>query len=177
MGPELIVPLMLAGTGVAAYGMYQQRQAAKQEGKNAQAIANYNAQIARQEAESKAQAAESAAEQQKRRGDILRSQIIGGVGKSGVALSGAPLTSLIDTEQQLGLEYLNILKGASNTRAFGESQAQGIELQGKSYAISGKNAARGATLGAFGGIASGIGNAYYSKYSLKSMGAFDNKTT
>ncbi len=162
------IPLMLAGTGIAAYGQYQQGQAAEQEAKNAAAISEYNARVAEQEG--KAQELKSVSEAQKfaRQGEALLAEQQVRYSKGGVLTGvGTPVTVGVGTAKQLEIDRQMILREGTEAVKFAESRAAGMRLQAKSYRQQGKYAGRGAILSATGTVLSGLGAAGYARYQLK----------
>jgi len=129
-GP-LAIPLIIAGTGLAAAGQIQQGRVAAAEGESAQNIANYNAAVMEQQAKAKIFKGRFEQVKQVKRGEEIKSS----------ARVGKPLSLLSEAELAAKLELEMLLIGyeseISAQRA--ESQATLDRLQGKLYKQRGKN--------------------------------------
>jgi hypothetical protein len=137
---------MIVGTAVAAYGAYQQGQAAKASAQFNAQVANQNAQAAR--AQSLMQQQQQQREQYKRLGAIRAAQ-----GASGGTMEGSALDVLGETAAQGELERQNIAyRGEMAARGYGNTAS--LDLFG------GKQAAQAGTLTAIGTVAKGAGSAY-----------------
>jgi len=151
--------LLKAGTGMTVAGGIQQGRDAETEAKNAQATANYNAQI--QEQEAKAIEAKTAFEQsrQAEEGARIESSLLANIGASGAVPSiGTPL--LIQAKQASELELENLMIGYEGQigAARARSQAALDRLQGRIYRQRGRNIARGRYMGAGATLLKGFGS-------------------
>lgn len=117
-GAEIaIIALAAAGTGVAAYGQYQQGKNAQAQAKAQSAINLYNSKVAKREAEAEAKAAAFESAQFAKRAKSLRKKQAAIIGASGVEAEGSPLLVQEDTAAELALE-------ASNIRQTGQRRVQ-----------------------------------------------------
>lgn len=173
MGLEtIIIATMLAGTGVAAYGAYQQGQAAKAEAKNKASIAAYNAEVARREGEAKRRASEAEAARFKRYMAEKQGEQISAIGRSGVLFSGSPLTVIADTESQMYLDYLNILREGSEKQRQMEAQAGGLMMEAGAFKSQAKYASAASWMGAAGTALTGFGTTGYTAWQMKQAGSW-----
>ena len=76
----LAVPLILAGTGVAAAGAIQSGRVARATGENAQRIANYNAAVQQQQAKATRRRATIAQRRQAERAARIKSTLLSKIG-------------------------------------------------------------------------------------------------
>ena len=134
-----IVPAMLAGAGISAYGSYQQGKSAQQQAKAEAAWNAYNAKVGQREAEAEKAAARFESQQAKRQADQLLSRQRALIGKSGVEMAGSPLLVAEDTAAQLAKEQMNI-------RMRGERRVANIRSQSL-LDISKASASRSAAAG------------------------------
>ena len=81
---ELAVPLLIAGTAVSAYSVYQQNKSAQQQSRAQAAWSRYNAQVAQREAEAERKAAAFESKQQRRQGAMLLARQRALIGASGI---------------------------------------------------------------------------------------------
>ncbi|NQT03374.1 MAG: hypothetical protein HQ580_15205 [Planctomycetes bacterium] len=108
-GAEIaMISLMAAGTGVAAYGQVKQGQTAASQAKQSAAWQDYNAKVAKREADAERRAADFEATQHTRRSKQLLAHQRALIGKSGVTPEGSPLLLAEDTAAQLAIEGANI---------------------------------------------------------------------
>ena len=115
----VITAAAVAGTGVAAYGQYQQGKTAQSQAKAQSAWNMYNAKVAQREAESERQAAAFESKQQKRRAGALLARQRALIGASGVEMEGSPLLVAEDTAAELAKEEVNLrLTGQRRVAAF-----------------------------------------------------------
>jgi len=166
----MIAVTALAGTGVQAFGMYQQGQAAKAQGKAEQDIANYNAQVAEQQAEEERRAAAFQAQKHEREGEALQARQKALYAKGGVSLQGSPLSVLADSAYELEMDRLMILRDGRIKEGQMRSRAATSRMQGSAAAQRGRNQYYGSMLSAGGTILSGTSNAYYNNKMLKMHG-------
>lgn len=161
-GAEIaIIALAAAGTGMAAYGMYQQGKQAEQQAKAEAAWHSYNALIAKRGAEAERQAAAFEAGQQRKKAKQLLARQRALIGAAGVTVEGSPLLVMEDTAAELALENINIrMRGARRVSAY-ESQS----ILDISKASAAKSAAGGyRRAGAWGAGASLLSGAAYTGY-------------
>lgn len=136
--------IISVGTSAASGGL--QSMGTRAQAKSEANIAEYNAAIAKNEAQASEAAARFEANQHHRRA----AQIIGSqraaYGKSGVAFEGSPLLVIADTERQLNLESSVIRRNASvNKQRY--TQQQGIfNMQASGAKSYGKYASAGSLL-------------------------------
>ena len=154
MGLEVLAGLAIAS---AVTGGVMQAQAASVEGKSAQNIANYNAQVAEQEA--KAVEQRTALEQRREAQAAARRQstLEARLGASGaVTTAGAPL--LLQAKQASESELENLLIGyeGATQAARLRSQAVGIRAGGKLARQRGRAKATGALIGAGTSVITGF---------------------
>jgi len=157
---------MLAGTAISAYGAYAQGKAAQQEAENAAVISEYNAQVSEREAAAIDRATTKRDEILQQQAREFEATQRATYGRSGVTMSGSPLTVLATTAQTLEQDRLTELAEYDLRASQARSQAVGQRLQGKSYQSQAKSAGRGAILSgvgtAFGGLSSAA--AYKTRY-------------
>jgi len=107
-GGEAAVILALTGAGVAGYSAYQQGQNAASQAKQSAAWQDYNAKVAKREADAERQAADFKATQHTRQAKQLLARQRAIIGGSGVTMEGSPLLLAEDTAAQLAIEGANI---------------------------------------------------------------------
>lgn len=114
------------------------------EGRSAQNIANFNAEVAKQEARATREKAAFAQKRQAKRGVAVKSAL---VAKLGAGLT-SPVAADLIAEQAAELELENLLIGFEGEVAAGraESQAELDRLQGRLARQRGKSAARRANI-------------------------------
>lgn len=130
-------------------GLFEQLSGAaalRTEGASAQNIANFNAAVAKQEAEAQRKRGGFAQKRQVKRGAEIKSALIAKIGAAGGI--GAPVAADLIGEQAAELELENILIGFEAEVAAGraESQAELDVLSGKLARKRGKAAARVASI-------------------------------
>jgi len=99
---------MIAAVGVSAYSAVQQGRSAKAQAEQQAAWSDYNAKIAKREADAERTAAAFEAKQHTRMGRKLLARLRAAVGASGVTQEGSPLLLAEDTAAQLAIESANI---------------------------------------------------------------------
>ena len=166
----LIVPALIAGTGVAAYGQYQQGKQAQSQAKAQSAWNMYNAKVAQREKESQDAANLFASKQQKKKSEALLARQRSLIGASGVEMEGSPLLVMEDTAAELAKEEENLrLTGQRKSQAYASQSILDI-----SKASAAKSAAAGygksAIIGAGGSILQGAASAGYQGYMMKNKG-------
>lgn len=107
-GGEAALIMMAVGTGVAAYSEVQQGRSAAAQAKQKAAWDDYNAKVAKREAEAERRAADFEATQHSRKTKEIQARLRAAVGKSGVTMEGSPLLVAEDTAAQLAIERANI---------------------------------------------------------------------
>lgn len=122
MTTGLIIAAALAGTGVAAYGQYQQGKSAQAQAKSQAAWNLYNAKVAKRKAEIERQATTFDVQQQRKRARAILGKQRAMVGASGVEMEGSPLLVAEDTAAELAKEEVNL-------RLKGQRRAMGFEAQ------------------------------------------------
>lgn len=113
------IPLLITATAVSAYSAYQQGQTAAAQAKQEAAWHDYNAKVAKREAEAERKAAEFESTQHAKAAKQLLARQRALVGASGVTMEGSPLLVAEDTAAQLALEGANIrMTGARRVGAW-----------------------------------------------------------
>lgn len=107
-GGEAAVILALTGAGVSAYSAYQQGQTASDQAKQSAAWQDFNAKVAKREADAERKASDFEAVQHTRRSKQLLARQRALRGISGVTPEGSPLLFAEDTAAQLAIEGANI---------------------------------------------------------------------
>lgn len=103
-----IIPLLIAGTAVTAYGQYQQNKQAQSQAKSQAAFNRYNAKLKQRQAEAEEAAARFESKQQRKKSKALLSKQRALIGASGVTPEGSPLLIQEDTAAELATEAKNI---------------------------------------------------------------------
>jgi len=110
---------MAVGSGVVAYSQYQQGKTAAAQARQEAAWHDYNAKVAKREAEAERKAAEFESTQHERKAKQLLARQRALIGASGVTMEGSPLLLAEDTAAQLALENINIrMTGARRVGAW-----------------------------------------------------------
>ncbi len=118
-GGEIAIALALTGAGVSAYSAVQQGRSAAAQAKQQAAWDDYNAKVAKREADAERTAADFEARQHTRRSKQLMARGRALRGISGVTAEGSPLLLAEDTAAQLAIEGANIrTTGARRVQAF-----------------------------------------------------------
>lgn len=164
----LIVPLLIAGTGIAVAGQIQAGKAAEAQAKSEQDILNFNAEQKIKEAEAEREAARVAAKKFEERGRRLLGTQRVALAKGGVLSTvGTPALLLEETAQELEAERIDILTEGFARAQFRVSEAVGLRFQGVSARARGKALKRGAQLAATGTLLTGLGSAALAGRTLK----------
>ena len=140
----LAIPLLIGGIGLQVAGQLQAGRAAEAQAESEQNLANYNAQVAEQEAKARRQRAAFAQKRQVKRGAEIKGAL---TAKLGVGL-GSPVAADLAAEQaaEIELETLMIgFEGEVLTRR-AETQAELDRLQGRLAKQRGKARARMANI-------------------------------
>lgn len=143
------------GTGVSAYGQYQQ-------GKSQEKLANYNAQVQEANAANKARDGRAMANAQRRKNEQLKARQRTLSAKSGVTGAGSPLAVAAQQAGEMEMQALDIERNAANA-ALADRQQATLDRAG------GKAAKRGALWAAGGTILSGVGSSVSSFSSMKQL--------
>ncbi len=117
------------------------------EGKSAQNIANYKAEVAEQAAKSIKLQSAFDQQQQAKEAERIKSMVAANIGAAGAA--GSPVAIDIKTEQAKELELENLLIGFEGEVGAQRQKSQAVldRLQGSLSKLSAKNAARRANIG------------------------------
>ena len=145
--------LMAAGVGLGVAGQIQQGRAAEAEARSAQNIANYNAAVMEQQAESERRAGQFRGIRQAKAGERVKSSLQAAIGKA-----GSP-SLMLEAEQAAELELENLMIGYESELAAGryESQATLDRMQGELYRRKGRNLATASYIGAGSTLLMGAG--------------------
>lgn len=139
--------LMLAGTGLSAFGQYQA-------GEEASAVAKYNQQVKQREAQAAEQQAMIQSRKQAQAAARKMSELRAGLGASGVVTTtGTPLEILGEQARQSELENLEI--GYEGTQ-----EAAKLRAEGKMIRREGRSARRAARIGAGTTLLTGFGSTF-----------------
>jgi hypothetical protein len=156
----ITVGLIVAGGVLTAKGQIEQGRAARQAGKDQQAIAERNALLAERQAEAERQAAAAQAVQQQKEGRALKGRQKAAFAKSGVDITrGTPLSVLVETAENLEADRLTILREGAISASQRKGQADVLRAQGASAAARGKAASRASKLAAAGTLLTTAGTA------------------
>ena len=155
------------GTILQAYGQLRQGKAAEAQGKDEQAILNFNADQKMREAEEIRTAAGKQAAIFAKKGQRLKGTQRVAIARGGVLVEGTPALLLEETAQELEADRLSILEQGFLRGEFAESEAFGQRFAGASARARGKNIKRGSLLTAGGTAASGLGSAGLASHQLK----------
>jgi hypothetical protein len=159
MATALIVGAIIAGGVITAKGQRDAGQAAKDQADAESAWHQYNAEVARREAEEERIATDFAVRQQGRKAEALQKKQRALIGASGVNIAGSPLLLAEDTAEQLKLEEIDIkTKGLRRAASF-ESQAILDESKSKVSRRRGKSLLKAAKKQALGTLISTAGTA------------------
>ena len=127
------------GTILQAYGQLQQGRAAEAQGKDEQAILNFNADQKMREAEEIRTAAGKQAAIFAKKGQRLKGRQRVAIARGGVLVEGTPALLLEETAQELEADRLSILEQGFLRGEFAESEAFGQRFAGASAKAGGKN--------------------------------------
>ena len=161
-GMELAMGAMAAGAMVSAAGSIAQGQAASE-------MADYNAQVAENEAASARIQAGYEEGRQREHADRVRSAARAAIAKSGVDLEGSPRLGMVDNAVYAEIDALAIRNSGTVAEARARSQAGLDRMQGRA-AVTGSYYGAGASL--LGG-ASSLAR-LYSTGATKSAGISDD---
>ena len=159
MMAPLAVPLIIAGTTVAAAGAIQAGRVAEAQGRSAQNIADYNAAVQEREALALRPKAGFESKRQAGRAARIKSALTADIAAAGGL--GSPVAADLAAEQAAELELENLLIGYEGEigaeRAL--SQAKLDRLQGKVYRQKGKAARQASYFRAGSTLLTGFGTA------------------
>ena len=141
------------------------RSAAKKQAKAAKAMAQYNANVARVNARSEADAIEFSARRLAKQQRELQAQQRMSVASRGGTLGGTDLLTLLDQAEQMQLDQLELQRQADIATISGEQQARSIIFQGQQQAQISKAQGRAAMAQGLLGAASA-----YSGFKAAKMG-------
>lgn len=166
-----IIPLMIAGTAMSAYGLYAQGRAQEKQAKAQSAWAAYNAKVAQREAQAEEKAVLFEAQQHERKSKMLLARQRALTGASGFAPEGSPLLVAEDTAVQLATERANLrMAGQRRVMAY-QSQSILDKLQSRMYKSAARDYARAGAIGAGASILQGAGQIGYMGYEMGLWGA------
>jgi len=158
--------MAIVGTGVQAYGQYQQSKQAQAQAKAQAAWNLYNSKVAKRQAEAEQRAAAFESKQHKRKAEALLAKQRALVGASGVEMEGSPLLVAEDTAAQLAKEAVNIrLTGQRRVQAY---RSQSILDISRASAATSRAAGygRAAVIGAGSTLLQGGAQAGYLGYQM-----------
>ena len=148
--------MMVAGTALAGYGTYQQGVAAKAEGEGMAAVAEYNAKVAEMQGKEEQRRLNYQAELKADEMRRIRSEQTAAYGKSGVQFLGSPLSVIEETQKELEMDRLMLLREGVIAEQMGRSAAVGKRAEADMYKRVGRNKYRGSKLSAGGTILTGF---------------------
>lgn len=143
----------VVGSGISAYGMYQQGQAQKN-------VANYNAKLQENSAIAARQEAESAAKQIRDRSDRIRGSQVAATSKSGLMLSGSVNDVMYDSAINSELDALTMIYKGQRSAETLHSQSLITSYEGS---VAGELGTIGAGATLLTGATQGLG--YYGQSS------------
>ena len=144
----------LAGTGISAISQIEQ-------GQKQQSWYNYNAAVARQQAEASRKAADYEATQKEKAGEAFKARQRTLFLKSGVELSGTPESTIIGTAEEIARDAAAIRYKGEIGGLQSESSATLSQMQGGIANAAGTSAGIGSLLT---GAASSVNSYYGLKY-------------
>jgi hypothetical protein len=142
--------LIIAGGVMSTVSQVQQGRAARQAGRDQEAIAQRNALLAERQAEAEQQAAVAAARKQEREGEALKAKQRAAIAKAGVLARGTPLSVIVETAETLEADRLTLLREGAISAAQRRGQADILRLQGAAAKRKGKAVGRATILSAIG---------------------------
>ena len=155
--------LMIGGTALGAYGQYQA-------GQSAEAMANYNAKLANNEATAKEQQSHfETLEMSKQRDRLLASQRAYAAKTGAMISEGTPLLLMAE---QAGEAELDILNNQRNRML----EAQALKSQATLDRYSGAQASYAGKVGAFSTLLSGVGSVAMGAAAYNKAGATSSTT-
>lgn len=149
--------LLLAGTGLMAGSQIYSGIAAREEAKNAEAVADYNASVMEQEAKSIEAKAKFDSIRQAEEAARIKGSLTAELGTSGVDVSvGAPLLLIAKQASESELDNLMIGYEGYLAASRARSQATNYKLQGDLAKQRGRNKMIGSFMGAGGSLLTGF---------------------
>lgn len=145
------------GAVTGGLGVAMSAASSIQQGKQQKAMSEYNAAVARQEAEAIKEATAYEELRQKEQAKKLRGRQLALYGKSGVLMEGTPLEVMEETAAQAELDTLAIRRAGATSASRQESQAQLDIIRGRSAERAGYYGAGTSLLTGAGQIASAYG--------------------
>ncbi|OPL13591.1 MAG: hypothetical protein AVO39_10350 [delta proteobacterium MLS_D] len=130
MTPGVVAAMTAASTAVTAYSAIQQGQAQKD-------MAEYNAAVARANADAAVEAAAHEELQTREEARRLRGRMMALYGKSGITMEGSPLEVMADAAAEEELDVWAIRKTGSTKAARARSEAELSLMEGKARETSG----------------------------------------
>ena len=161
--PFLAIPLIIAGTAVSVAGGVMAAGAAKEQGQNEKAMADYNARVAERDAEATRQKAAFDQKRQAERAARIKSSQTANIAAAGGL--GSPVAADLAADQASELELENLLigyEGEIGAQRY-ESQAAGDRISGNFAAKRGENLATAGYISAGGSLLTGFGSAFGGK--------------
>lgn len=152
---------LVAGTAVSALGQIQAGQAAAAEAKSREAMAEFNAKVAEQEAETKRRRADFEQRRQAEAAERKQGSLVAALSASGVVPSvGAPLRIQTEQEKESELESLLIGFEGEIDRQRSLNQAALDRLQAGVFRQQGRSARTAGFIGAGSTLLTGFGRAF-----------------
>ena len=151
--------LLIVAGALQAAGALHEGEAAEAEGKSAQRMQEYNAQVSEMEAKAARQKARFDQQRQAEAGERTKSAQIAKLGAAGGL--GSPVAGDLAAEQAAELELENLMIGYEGdiTAKRLEQQAELDRMQGKIYMKKGKNLKTASYAKAGGSLLQGFGSA------------------
>jgi len=154
------VAASLIGTGVSAYGAYEQGQVAK-------STAEQNAKLAEQQAATLDQENRENMRRMAVENKRVMAKQRAGYAASGVRIdTGSPLEAQAETAAILEMDMLDQNRASQAQQSSLFSQAQSSRMAGRNYATAG-------TIGAAGSLFGGLGSIGYQSYQYRRAGVFN----
>jgi hypothetical protein len=141
-----MIALGLASTAISAAGMVMQ-------GKQAEAMANYQAKAYEQQAAADQQASAYEASRERHKQELLQANARAQVGASGVALAGSPTEVLVANAREGELDLQAIRYGS-------QLRQNNLRTQAGISRFSGKQAKTASMIGAAGAVVGGLYSTY-----------------
>ncbi len=161
----LITAGLIVGGALTAKSQIDQGRAARQAGRDQEAIANRNAILAERQGEAEQQAAIVEARKQEREGKALKGRQRAALAKSGVEISrGTPLAVIVETAENLEADRLTILREGAISASRRKGQADVLRAQGSAAKARGKATSRASRLASAGTLLSTVGTAGQSRF-------------
>ena len=159
----VITAAVVASTALAAYGAISQGEAASAQYKSQADAAEYNAQVARNNAQSASDQANFREEQQHRKFAQLQGQALAAIGQSGTGYSGSNLDMLHQNEVNNQLDALTIRYEGQQQASGLMAQSQMSQLEASQAKSNSSSALTAGYIGAGTNVLSGAGKYAYFK--------------